>query len=785
LSEEETISKKNEALKGNVNIHCFVCGSKVSVEGKTPGDGVDCHSCQTTLTVPDEEVLKKLASFSSFTEIGTSSAKQKKEKIDVAETLPEVKTVEKEKSPTDTESSLGHKIFCDGCTAKIDVSEQPLGARFSCPACGMVLQVPEKKSTDDNSKVSITNKEAVKETSTGAKAVGPTDAKVVDPTKLKINCPTCGAKIDVTHEEAFKKVNCPACNGPFKIPKRFNHFLLEERLGENAHFSVYRALDLTLSREVCLKVMSKECSSKKNRVDKFLTSAGKIVLVSDPNIVPIYSSGEHEGLSFVVMQYMSALSLDRYLEKAKGLLPLKSVYRCMKQAAKGLQSAVKQGISHNNISLKNILVDSDGNIKVSDFEYNYLLFQQEENKELVSFFNPLYLSPKMVSTKENDLAGDIYSFGAVFYHLITGVPPFPGNTPQEILTQRADRTPVAPFKMRREIPEEISEFIMKIMSSDVGDRPASFDDVVKQLDSLLTTSSGVPKPGGVSGSSSQTEIMLPDFSDITPEARAPEAENKKPTKAIIPLVALVVILASMLFLMKSDPVIEPEEVPGIAVVVPVTPVDVVEPIGVTDTVDTSPENTLPADAPIVQRGYPVKVDSRIAPAGISFKPYGVEIIEYMEQHTDGAYTQEVDRIKILRSTKSYLETLLKFLPYEGKIYVKGQQVIEGQIIAASVKTVTLLIADDELTISWNRFEFSQFLDIIEFYIDKKKNQLENSPADVVEAVKKDIADDYFRAALLGDWYKEIERNSDYVKNCLEYNPAMRLQVEAFLPSISE
>lgn len=769
MSEEETISKKNEVLKGNVNIHCFVCGSKVSVEGKTPGDGVVCHSCQTALTVPHEEVLKKLA---SFTEVGTSSAKLKKETVDTAEALPEVKTVEKEKSPTDTESNLGHKIFCGGCTAKIDVSDQPVGARFSCPTCGMILQVPEKKSMNDNSNVSIANKE------TSA------DVKIVDPTRLKINCPTCTAKIDVTHQEAFKEVNCPACNGPFKIPKRFSHFLLEERLGENAHFSVYRALDLTLSREVCLKVMSKECSSKKNRVDKFLISAGKIVLVSDPNIVPIYSSGEHEGLSFVVMQYMSALSLDRYLEKAKGLLPLKSVYRCMTQAAKGLQSAAKQGISHNNISLKNILVDSDGNIKVSDFEYNYLLFQQEETKELVSFFNPLYLSPKMVSAKENDLAGDIYSFGAVFYHLITGIPPFSGNTPQEILTQRVDRTPVAPFKMRREIPEEISEFIMKIMSSDVSDRPASFDDVVEQLDSLLTTSSGVPKPAGVSGSSSQVEIMRPDFSDTTPEARSPEIENKKSHKAIILLVVLVVILASIL-LMKSAPVIEPQETPEITVVVPVTPVDVVEPLGVTDPVDISPEGSLPAAGPIVQRGFPVKVDSRIAPAGISFKPYGVEIIEYMEQHTDYSYTQEVDRIKILRSTKSYLETLLKFFPYEGKIYVKGQQVIEGQIIDASVKTVTLLIADEELTISWNRFKFSQFLDIIEFYIDKKKNQLENSPADVAEAVKIDIADDYFRAALLGDWYKEVERNSDYVKNCLKYNPAMRLQVEAFLPSISE
>ena len=324
--DSETGKDKAKPLGSDAYIHCFACGSKVSVEGKLPGDDIDCKSCETKLTVPNEEVLKKLSSFESFTEIGEES----KPKSD------------------DSSESIPHKIFCKGCNAKLDVTDQPVGARFSCPACGMVLSVPEREGKEKKkSSTGSVKKESSKSSKTKVKK-----SATVTVEKLKINCHTCGAKIDVTGEEAFKKVNCPACNSPFQIPKRFSHFLLEERLGENPNFSVYRALDLTLSREVCLKVMSKELSDKKEMVESFLSMAGKVALISDPNIVPIYSSGEHDGQSFLVMQFMSASSLDPYLEKAKGLLPLSSVYRSIRDASKGLDAAFKQGLNHNNLSLK-------------------------------------------------------------------------------------------------------------------------------------------------------------------------------------------------------------------------------------------------------------------------------------------------------------------------------------------------------------------------------------------------------------------------------------------------
>ena len=120
--------------------------------------------------------------------------------------------------------------------------------------------------------------------------------------------------------------------------------------------------------------MSQKLSEKKKElVESFLAEAGKTALVNDPNVVPIYSSGEHEGCSYLVMQFMSALSLKPYLEKAKGILPVSSVLRVIKEAAKGLDAAHSDGISHHNVSLNNILLDRDGNIKklTSTLTINY------------------------------------------------------------------------------------------------------------------------------------------------------------------------------------------------------------------------------------------------------------------------------------------------------------------------------------------------------------------------------------------------------------------------------
>ena len=796
MSEEKNTSnvaedskETSKPLGGDAFIHCFACGSKVTVEGKTPGGEVNCSSCETKLTVPDEEVLKKLSSFESFTEIGN-------------EEIVESGATE----------SIPHKIFCKGCNAKLDVTDQPVGARFSCPACGMVLSVPDK----EGSKKKVTGSFKKEKTASHKKSATATLEK------LKINCHTCSAKIDVTGEEPFKKVNCPACNAQFQIPKRFSHFLLEERLGENPNFSVYRALDLTLSREVCLKVMSAELSAKKEMVDSFLSMAGKVALISDPNIVPIYSSGEHDGQCFLVMQYMSASSLDPYLEKAKGLLPLSSVFRSIRDASKGLDAAFKQGLNHNNLSLKNILVDRDGNIKVSDFGYSYSLHKIDSQSELISFFNPKYISRELANGEENGLAGDIYSLGAVFYHLITGVAPFPGSNPKEVIKQRIERKPVSPSKVRSEIPEGVSEFILSMMADDQSERPSSFAEVIKKLENFMDPqASGSSVKPSSTPSSSNTNVKVASIPTDSPAKSSQEGiasvpssdESSKPN--LNPMIiggaaaalVLIILIVSLGGKKKADNTVNTDVKqtdsqlvdnpadPNTVVADPGT--DTTEPpdLGANPKEDEKPKEDEPAvnpialdaESPIIKRGYAVKLSARPLPPGISFRPYTEEIIGYMDMHDGDAYDQEAVRIKVLKGIKPYLENLVKYVRYKGKLYVKGRDPIDGEIVAVSVRTLTIKPANNDATLplSWNKFENKQFIEMFQYYINMREEQLAGATSEIRTQINKDLASDYFRLAMLLDWYGEKEDLLKYMKKCIELDPTLRPQVETLLPSINE
>ncbi|MCH2206616.1 MAG: protein kinase [Lentisphaerales bacterium] len=778
----DSVESNSKALPDGSAISCFACGVRTELSGKIPGDKIKCSDCNVEITVPKPDIIKKLASFESFNEL--PNKKESSEKV-------------------------VHKVFCYSCKGKIDVSDQPVGHRFDCPGCGTNLKVPPR----DQDQTSEEDAGTVHE------PVG----------KLKINCHTCGAKLDLTGEKPFKKVNCPACNAEFQIPKRFSHFLLEERLGENDNFAVYRALDLTLSREVCLKVMSQKLSEKKELVESFLAEAGKAALVNDPNVVPIYSSGEHEGCSYLVMQFMSALSLKPYLEKAKGILPVSSVLRVVKEAAKGLDAAQKEGISHHNVSMNNILLDRDGNIKVSDFSLDYTLYKLSGDKDdLLKFFDPQYISLEMVKDGENNLAGDIYSLGAVFYHLITGVPPFPGSSPESIIKERLERSPVAAKKVRSEIPDYVSGYIAKMMSENPKDRPENLAEVIDILQSFIdgkpkftapatqSVSEDDLKVSAVSASKSEEELKLAS-SDVTASANTDSSsaeqeiiEGAKKIPAIVyAIVAAIIVILAVILSMPS----EPEEVgPKYATTKNVSvkqsaeqpvsqpvekePVQKPEPAVIEESVE---KPALPQIAPAVKLaptkepqkstggGFPVQVSERPLPHGISFKAYAEEVLAYLDKHEGDAYDQEMHRIKFLRNVKPYLEKIAAVLPFKGQLYVRGRNPIPGSIISASEESLTIKpdAADQTLDLSWQQFDNKQFIEMMQYYIEIRKTQLADSTIAEGAIIRRDLGADYFRLALVSDWYKMSDDVQKYADLTLQFDPILEKQVKALLPSVSQ
>lgn len=320
--------------------------------------------------------------------------------------------------------------------------------------------------------------------------------------QIKIFCHHCQQKLDVTGLLPFAHLNCPSCGTELIVPKWFDNYLLEEPCGRGGMASVYRALDIALDREVAVKILDpKGCSSK----EIFLNEARTAATINHSGVIPIYTCGIFEGQAYMVMQFMNGGSLEQKLLLKKGAaLPVNDVLQWIHDAAEGLDYAARHGIIHHDVKPGNIMLDSDGNAKIGDF--GIAARKNDNRKNRVSYGSPLYVSPEKVATGTEDCSGDIYSLGATFYHLLTGIPPFQHENQEELLWTRVKQNPVAPHQLRTGIPPLVSGLIMRMMHRTPEKRP-SYEEIIRNLNALLhhsdnstlTMRKEMPLPHGYDG----------------------------------------------------------------------------------------------------------------------------------------------------------------------------------------------------------------------------------------------------------------------------------------------
>ena len=321
--------------------------------------------------------------------------------------------------------------------------------------------------------------------------------------QVKIFCYQCQQKLDVTGLMPFAHINCPSCGTDLIIPEWFDNYLLEEPCGRGGMASVYRALDIALDREVAVKILDQENSGDR---EVFLNEARTAATINHSGVIPIYTCGIFENQAYLVMQFMPGGSLEQKLLLKKGApLPVEDVMQWIHDAAEGLEYAARHGIIHHDVKPGNIMLDADGNAKIGDFGIACRQ-QSDVPSDREAYGSPLYVSPEKISTGTEDSSGDIYSLGASFYHLLTGIPPFQHENLEELLWSRVKQNPVAPHMLRPGISPLISSLIMRMMNRNPELRPG-YEEIIRQLNALLhnteTTSFIMPRempfPKGADG----------------------------------------------------------------------------------------------------------------------------------------------------------------------------------------------------------------------------------------------------------------------------------------------
>ncbi len=259
-------------------------------------------------------------------------------------------------------------------------------------------------------------------------------------------------------------------------------FRVVRLLGSGGMGEVYLARQLSLNRDVALKVLRPDLLTNPTVLSRFEAEAWSAAKLSHPNIVHIYTLGIFEGLRFIAMEYVQGTNLREYLGR-KGTPDLPQSLSIMRQAGAAVGAAGEVGLIHRDIKPENLLLTKKGQVKVADFGLCRDLDDDRHHvtQPGVTMGTPLYMSPEQSRGLAMDHRSDLYSLGVTYYHMLAGQPPFRAETALALAMKHVADAPVDLSVHRPDLPPDLARLVMKLMAKAPADRYQSAAEMLKDL----------------------------------------------------------------------------------------------------------------------------------------------------------------------------------------------------------------------------------------------------------------------------------------------------------------
>ena len=323
---------------------------------------------------------------------------------------------------------------------------------------------------------------------------------------LRVRCPHCQHPIGGESERSTQDIICPSCKCRFRFvgddspsrsffgeQRRIAHYEMIRLLGSGRFGDVWLARDTRLERQVAIKIPRKgELSQEEAR--RFEREAQAASQLEHPNIVQVYEVGREQGLFYLVCEYIAGRTLSDWLE-VEHLSPREAAELCAK-IAEALHVAHQQGIVHRDIKPSNILLDDNGEPHIADFG----LARRDATDVTVTlegqvFGTPAYMSPEQARGEglRADPRSDIYSIGAMLYHLLTGTLPFQGSIRMTV-RQVLQEDPRRPRSLNDHIPRDLETICLKAMEKEPSWRYHSAHELAQDLRRFLHDQPVVARP---------------------------------------------------------------------------------------------------------------------------------------------------------------------------------------------------------------------------------------------------------------------------------------------------
>jgi len=316
---------------------------------------------------------------------------------------------------------------------------------------------------------------------------------------------------------------------------------LEELVGSGGMSNVFRAHDRLLERTVALKILHEQYTRDEDYVERFRREARAVAQLTHPNIVTVIDRGEQDGRQFIVFEYVDGQNLKDL--SARGPLDVHEAIRLALQVAHALSFAHDRGLVHRDVKPQNVLLNEDGQAKVTDFGIARSLDVHGVTQTGTVLGTSDYIAPEQARGQKVDPKTDIYSLGAVLYELLTGEVPFSGDNFVAVAMRHVSEPAPSVLEHRPDCPLRLDLAIQRAMAKDPADRFASMDDFSAELEACLAELDGRDGEGA-------TMIVAPQ----PPRRARPRHERRRIPlgPVLVALLAALLVVGGAYLLLSND-----------------------------------------------------------------------------------------------------------------------------------------------------------------------------------------------------------------------------------------